>query len=306
MPRVVWTRELIAEEALKYATRSEFARGNSRAYHAAKRRKILDEVCKHMKPKPKAWTPEQIKAEALKYRSRTEFLTGSKSAYHAACRLGVLNDVCTHMISGLFKWTDEELHDEAKKYKRRIDFQKGRKRAYSAALARGILDNCCSHMQPRFIWDLTSIAKEAGKYKTRSEFQSNSASAYTAAKRLGVFDDVCAHMRDARKDRVKWDEKAILKLALECESLAEFSKRSKSAYNRAHKLNLIDRIKELMPETQTPLNTQTFIERAKSAHGGRYDYSLVRYKSGSEKVTIICPVHGEFSQLPGHHLRGRG
>ena len=53
--------------------------------------------------------------------------------------------------------------------------------------------------------------------------------------------------------------------------------------------------------------TQEFIERAKAVHGNdRYDYSLVDYKGSDEKVTIICPQHGEFEQSAYHHLRGHG
>jgi hypothetical protein len=50
-----------------------------------------------------------------------------------------------------------------------------------------------------------------------------------------------------------------------------------------------------------PLNTETFIEKAKAVHGGRYDYSKVKYSNAHSKVTIICPEHGPFSQTPAHH-----
>ena len=53
-------------------------------------------------------------------------------------------------------------------------------------------------------------------------------------------------------------------------------------------------------------DTETFIEKAKSVHGSRYDYSLVKYSNNSSKVTIICNIHGEFSQRPSEHLAGKG
>lgn len=34
--------------------------------------------------------------------------------------------------------------------------------------------------------------------------------------------------------------------------------------------------------------------------------TIVKYKNTETKVTIICPVHGEFEQRPGMHLRGNG
>lgn len=49
-----------------------------------------------------------------------------------------------------------------------------------------------------------------------------------------------------------------------------------------------------------------FIKRAKTIHGGKYDYSKVEYKTEKHKVCIICPEHGEFLQTPDKHLRGNG
>lgn len=37
-----------------------------------------------------------------------------------------------------------------------------------------------------------------------------------------------------------------------------------------------------------------------------YDYSKVHYVDSSTPVTIVCPVHGDFSQIPNNHLRGMG
>ena len=52
------------------------------------------------------------------------------------------------------------------------------------------------------------------------------------------------------------------------------------------------------------LTTKGFIAKAKAVHGDRYDYSKVKYVNNKTKVIIICPLHGEFSQVPINHLRG--
>lgn len=54
------------------------------------------------------------------------------------------------------------------------------------------------------------------------------------------------------------------------------------------------------------LTTSDFIERAKEAHGDKYDYSEVDYKNQRTNVEIICPIHGKFSQSPQHHMNGSG
>ena len=50
--------------------------------------------------------------------------------------------------------------------------------------------------------------------------------------------------------------------------------------------------------------TEEWIARCVKKHGGRYDYSKVVYKKGSDKVCIICPEHGEFWQIARNHERG--
>lgn len=52
--------------------------------------------------------------------------------------------------------------------------------------------------------------------------------------------------------------------------------------------------------------TQKFVEKAKKMHGDKYNYSLVHYERSSEKVPIICPIHGIFYQTPNNHLKGCG
>jgi very-short-patch-repair endonuclease len=48
--------------------------------------------------------------------------------------------------------------------------------------------------------------------------------------------------------------------------------------------------------------TPEFIEKAKSVHGDKYDYSQVNYKNSSTPIKIICPIHGEFTQTPDRHV----
>ena len=49
-----------------------------------------------------------------------------------------------------------------------------------------------------------------------------------------------------------------------------------------------------------------FIDKANGVHNGKYDYSKISFKDIHEKVTIICPIHGEFEQLAYEHLNGHG
>jgi hypothetical protein len=53
-------------------------------------------------------------------------------------------------------------------------------------------------------------------------------------------------------------------------------------------------------------NFQNFIDKAKEIHSSFYNYDKVKYKNARTKVTITCPVHGDFEQLPYNHLIGKG
>lgn len=54
------------------------------------------------------------------------------------------------------------------------------------------------------------------------------------------------------------------------------------------------------------LTKEEFIAKAREIHGTFYDYSKVEYNGNKIKVCIICPVHGEFWQVPNTHLNGSG
>ncbi len=54
------------------------------------------------------------------------------------------------------------------------------------------------------------------------------------------------------------------------------------------------------------LTQEGFLERARSIHGDFYDYSKTIYVNKRTHVTIICPIHGEFLQIPFSHYNGCG
>jgi hypothetical protein len=50
---------------------------------------------------------------------------------------------------------------------------------------------------------------------------------------------------------------------------------------------------------------EKFIHDAKEIHGDKYDYSKVTFRTSNDKVTIICPIHGEFQQKIQKHTKGQ-
>ncbi|VVC05050.1 Uncharacterised protein [uncultured archaeon] len=53
-------------------------------------------------------------------------------------------------------------------------------------------------------------------------------------------------------------------------------------------------------------STEDFILKARAVHGNFYDYSKTVYTGHRNKISIICPTHGEFTIRAGNHLAGHG
>lgn len=51
---------------------------------------------------------------------------------------------------------------------------------------------------------------------------------------------------------------------------------------------------------------QDFITKADLIHNNKYDYSKTNYINSKTKISIICDIHGEFTQTPNNHLNGSG
>ncbi len=54
------------------------------------------------------------------------------------------------------------------------------------------------------------------------------------------------------------------------------------------------------------MKTLNFIQKANAKHENFYLYASAVYINSKTKVTITCPVHGDFDQTPNNHLTGYG
>ena len=54
------------------------------------------------------------------------------------------------------------------------------------------------------------------------------------------------------------------------------------------------------------LTTDEFVSRSNFIHKNKYTYPEIEYKNNHTKVTIRCPIHGDFEQEPHIHLKGSG
>ena len=54
------------------------------------------------------------------------------------------------------------------------------------------------------------------------------------------------------------------------------------------------------------LTQAEFIKACIETHGDTYEYPHVAYLNSSTKVTVTCPIHGDFDIMPTHLKRGVG
>lgn len=111
------TLESVQKEALKYKTRTSFARGSSGAYDKAQREGWLIEVCFHMGENPNLpYKFEEIFLAAKKYTARSAFRKNEPGVWLAAYRSGRYNEICSHMGKcGDVSLKEQELMDFVKK-----------------------------------------------------------------------------------------------------------------------------------------------------------------------------------------------
>ncbi len=159
-----WTIQSLKEEALKYGTRSEFAKHSMGAYLSSKRKGVYLDITSHMPTKVDQageknsnakWTFEKLFKEALKYTTRQEFCNNNQAAYLASSRRKDHDLICAHMPirkntdrenNHRFKWTFEKLQAEALKYSSRGEFQLKNESAYNISIRKGVADQITSHM----------------------------------------------------------------------------------------------------------------------------------------------------------------
>ena len=73
------------------------------------------------------------------------------------------------------------------------------------------------------------------------------------------------------------------------------------AAKRGYRIN-VSAAARATADTKLAAHGAKFVEEARGVHGDAYDYSQTAYTGRREKLTIMCPQHGPFTQTAEHHL----
>lgn len=234
-PNNYYSYEKCYEEAKKYTSRGEFAKGNPSAYNNAWKNHWLDDYFWFSESaSAKRWNYETCLEESKKYKTRTEFHDGSNSAYAVACRNKWLDEYIW-LEDGNQKrviWTYESCYQEAKKYKRISDFAKKSPGAYDAAIENKWRDDY-TWLPHAKRWTYEEIFELAKQFEYKVDFYRNNCGAYDTALRNGWIDDFDWFLdgikRTGEKHR-KWYYETCYKEALKYKTRGEFGTKSSRAY----------------------------------------------------------------------------
>jgi predicted GIY-YIG superfamily endonuclease len=101
MPRI-WTKERVAQEALKYDNSKDFKEKSKGAYSAAQKNKWLKDLTKHFKRLKRmgiytSLSDDEIHSIAKKFKYSTDFISAFPSAYNEAKKRGIFDKITSHM-----------------------------------------------------------------------------------------------------------------------------------------------------------------------------------------------------------------
>ena len=313
--------------AIRYKHRSDFARADRGAYAKAKALRCLDRVCRHMvrktwrarkvlklsarqrkaRRKPKAWVyPELLHrtkpgcaAAAWKYSTRGAFRSRNDQAYESARRNGWLGDICGHMVSGRKPPEPDlwEVLDAAWSCKTTTEFRTKHRRLHEYARRRGWSEILFLERTQRPM-TAAEVADAAQPYNTRTEFYAARPGAYGRARELDILDDVCAHMEiyTPPKRGSKWTADTLKAIGLQYATRHAFMLGHKTAYNKAHKLGLIDEVCAHMEPAERATDDDTiYIWRLIGQHiSGRrlYKIGLTSAKLGLTRIHKCAVKNG--------------
>jgi len=240
-PKRYWTLSRLIEEAGKYSSRKEFARGSASAYSTAWTKGVLDVCCKHMK---RQFGLAKRGIYAFEFKN------------DKVCYIGLTYDFDRRYIAHTQKkgpvFDYIKQHDgvafEFKKLSEYVD-QDNAISLEAEAIEKYKLEGwLCLNRQvagglggKRSQWNREKCLKEALLYNTRTQFQQGSRSAYESARKNKWLDDVTGHMPKRVLRLSKWDTLEKVKAAgFTYRSRFKFWQEMPGAYDSARRHGWMD------------------------------------------------------------------
>lgn len=241
--RNYWNYKTCKMTALKYKKRSDFKRFDGGAYNAAKKLKILDEICLHM-------VPIGNRFKRLVY----TFMFSDNTVY-----VGLTKNIderkekhLRDKDSAVFKYKNKTGIEPVLYYTDYMDVKQ------AIQLEKSTIENYRNESYNilnvakagavgggNLIWTFERCKAEAINYESRKEFAIKSNSAYNSARRFGWLEKICVHMKNSRihyKKKNYWDKKKCISVSVKCLNRNQFYKKYPGAYMACLKNKWLDEV----------------------------------------------------------------
>lgn len=241
-PRGYWTKERVFEAARNYNTKGEFHKKNKKAYEAAWRNKWLNEMNWFVEgKKPNGyWTKEMVFKESLKYDTKNDFQTFSGVAYVIAHRNGWLDEM--NWLKNKHNPFQDPIYSVYRYY------FKNSNTVYIGLTAQNVNTRDTQHHEDK----RSSVYKFANKnnasipeIKTLVSGLYAEEAQYWEDRLKRISKQLGFNLINKGKTGVgsgslgsgirKWTKSNVLDVAHQCNSVSEFQKRYRPAYNAARK-----------------------------------------------------------------------
>ncbi len=192
LPKNYWTKERCVIEALKYSTRTDFARGNGNAYSRSIANGWLDDICSHMKINGNLHKRFIYAYEFPDNHVYVGLTCNIEDRQRAHSESGSVFDYCFESgLVPIFKRLIDEPVDPEEASRLENKYLEDYIRNGWIKLNRqkpGGLGNYKNK------WDYESCKEEALKYQRRTDFKENCTPAYRTTLKRGWSEELFSHM----------------------------------------------------------------------------------------------------------------
>lgn len=268
---LIWNnKEKIHQEALRFQTKTEFAKNNGAAFAAAHRLAILADVCSHMKSE---FTGELSKKNnvfrkiievASSCDDFDEFRKDHGEEYISALRLNAIDAAANCIPQKAYSITEDELIRIAESYNTFADFESNHRKQCRAARQAGIIGNIKEiflfkqRYHSRTIELVLEIAKQCSSYK---EFHDSYSLIYAEARRNGWLPEIFKVLPKVKI--TKYTKRKCISLAKKYKTRRDFATNEPSAYNAVLENEWLNDIDAILPrKVSKPYDEKRILELA--------------------------------------------
>jgi hypothetical protein len=251
--KIVWTKNEVLSESIKYSTKKDWRLGSGASYSAAHRNGWIEEASSHMMADlrlNRKWTKKELIEIASKFEDKKEWAKKCPNSLQAAYKSGLMSELEQFLrnYSKPFIWTEDAIKKEALKYSSRSEWKEKSPSSYAAAIKKNALHSNTLHMGSSKTQEISkeTIANDAKGYSAYSDWKAGSPGCYNLAPKRGWLEEVTAHMK--KKGGTSNPEKQILELVRKFypkAHTARFSTKNDKRFSPASKFELDIYVPEL-------------------------------------------------------------